>query len=211
LQGIVAAQQGGLPEVEANSHINLSNAYTALGDPSLAWRHLSEGERILNSTAGNWLKWRFSIRLELEKSNYALATKDLARARASATLALAKAEEVLARKHIAWAHKLLADIELLEEKPANASTECRIALEILRLFPCPLIEWKILLAASQASLLCGDSDHADRTLNEARECVAILADSIRDPELRRKFMSCALPTISGQQGAARACVHRVPN
>lgn len=199
LQGVVAAQQAGIPEAEANSHINLSNAYTALGDLNLGWRHVCEGERILSSTAGNWLKWRFSIRLELEKANYSLATGDLVKARASATLALAKAEAALARKHIAWAHKLLADVDLLEGNPANASTECRTAREILRLYPCPLIEWKVLLAAGQTALLCGDSDHAERTLNEARESLAVLADSIRDPELRQKFMSCALSSIFGHR------------
>jgi hypothetical protein len=203
LQGVVAAQQSDQPEVEANSHINLSNAYTALGDLNLAWRHLSEGERVLNATAGNWLKWRFSIRLELEKANYSLATGDLVKARASATLALAKAEAVLARKHIAWAHKLLADVDLMEENPANAFTECRTAREILRLYPCPLIEWKVLFVASQTALLCGDSDHAEHTLNKARECVAVLADSIRDPELRQKFMSCTLLAINGRHRPPR--------
>jgi hypothetical protein len=58
----------------------------------------------------------------------------------------------------------------------------------------------ILETLIQAALLCGDSDHAEGALNEARESVAILVDSIRDPELRQKFMSCALPTISGHRG-----------
>jgi hypothetical protein len=36
LDGVVAGQQANTPEVEANSHINLSSAYTALGDLNLA-------------------------------------------------------------------------------------------------------------------------------------------------------------------------------
>ena len=35
LHGVIAAQQADMPEVEANSHFNLSNAYTALGDLNL--------------------------------------------------------------------------------------------------------------------------------------------------------------------------------
>jgi hypothetical protein len=206
LNGVIAAQQAGQPEVEANSHINLSNAYRALGDLNLAWHHLSEGERILSAASGKWLKWRFTIRLELENANYWLARGDLVKARVSATLALAKAEAVLARKHIAWAHKLLADVDLLEENPAKAATECRIAREILTHYPCPLIEWKVLLASRQAALLCGDSDHAECTLNKARESLAVLADSIRDPQLRQKFMSCSLPAISG--ASAARIIHR---
>ena len=194
LDGVVAGQQAGMPEVEANAHINLSNAYTALGDLNLAWRHLSEGQRILDAE-GDWLKWRFTIRLELENANYWLARRDLVRARSSAVLALGKAEPVLARKHTAWAHKLMADIELLEGRPANAAAESAAGLEIIRQYPCPLIEWKILLAARQAALFCGDSDQAERTLNEAMKSLAVVADSIRDPEVRQKFLACGSPIL----------------
>jgi DNA-binding winged helix-turn-helix (wHTH) protein len=198
LRGVTAAQQADMPEVEANSHLNLSNAYTALGDLNLAWRHLSEGKRILNSTAGDdWLRWRFNIRLELESANYWLAARNLGRARASAVIALAKAEAVLARKHIAWAHKLLADIDLLEEHPAEAAIECRIAREILAQYPCPLIEWKVLVAARQAALLCGDSGDAERIVSNLRESLSVLANSIRDPRLKQKFTSRTMPAIYG--------------
>jgi hypothetical protein len=137
------------------------------------------------------LKWRFTIRLELENANYWLALEDLVQARASATLALAKAESVLARKHAAWAHKLSADIDLLEGNPERARTECATALEIIRRYPCPLIEWKVLLTARKAALLCGHSDYAERTLNRALEALAVVADSIRAPELRQKFLASA--------------------
>jgi tetratricopeptide (TPR) repeat protein len=197
LDGVLAAQEAQQPEVEANSHINLSNAYTALGDLDRAWIHVSEGARILRTASGDWLKWRFIIRLELENANYWLARRDLVKARAAATHGLAQAAAVLARKHMAWAHKLFADIKLLEGNPEKAATECRIAREILGHFPCPFIEWKVLLASRQAALLCGNSDEAERMLNEARKTLAGLADSIRDPEVRQKFTSCTLPAISG--------------
>lgn len=200
LLGVTAAQQAGQPEVEANSHLNLSNAYSVLGDLTLAARHLSEGERILRASSGKWLKWRFVIRLELENASYWFTRGDLVKARAAATLALAKAEAVLARKHVAWAHKLMADVDLLEGNAAKAAAECRIAREILAHYPCPLIEWKIQLTTRQAALLSGDSDGAEHALNQASECLAALADSIRDPELREKFTSRTPPTISGPVG-----------
>lgn len=188
LDGIVAGQQAGTPEVEANSHINAANAYTAIGDLNPAWRHLSEGQRILNA-GGEWLKWRFTLRLELEYANYWLARQDTVQARACARLALAKSEAVLARKHTAWAHKLLADIELLERNPTDAVAQCAAALEIIRHYPCPLIESKILLTTSQAALLCGESDRANSAFARAMESLAIVADSIRDPEVRQKFLA----------------------
>jgi ATP/maltotriose-dependent transcriptional regulator MalT len=85
--------------------------------------------------------------------------------------AFPQAEKVLTRKHTAWAHKLFADIELLEGNPEKAATECRTACEILANYPCPFIEWKVLLAARQAAVLCGDSDDAERMLNKARNAV----------------------------------------
>jgi hypothetical protein len=86
---------------------------------------------------------------------------------------------------------------LLEGNSVSAATESGTALEITRHYPCPLIEWKILLAARQAALLCGGSDHADRTLNKVKESVAVVADSIRDPKLRQNFLACTMTTISG--------------
>jgi hypothetical protein len=97
---------------------------------------------------------------------------------------------------MAGAHKIRADIDLLEENPARAAAECRIAREILRHYPCPLIEWKLLLAASQAARLCGDSDHAESTLNHAMESLQVLANSIYDPDLRQKFLASARGAIS---------------
>ncbi len=151
--GVVEAQHARIPEVEANSHINLANAFTALGDLDAARSHLSEGERILSAQSGEWLRWRFSIRLELEKANYWLTRRDLGKARASAALGVAKAETVVARKHIAWAHNVLAEIDLLEDNPANAAVECRTALGILSEYPCTLVEWKVLVTAGQAALV----------------------------------------------------------
>lgn len=98
---------------------------------------------------------------------------------------------MLARKHAAWAHKLLADIDLLEEKPESAATACASALEIIRQYPCPLIEWKVLLAARHAALLCGDSDYAERAFRQAMESLTTVADSIRDAKVREKFLVSA--------------------
>lgn len=200
LDGIVAGQQAGTQEVEANSHINASNAYTALGDLNLAWRHLSEGRQILNA-AGEFLKWRFIIRLELEYANYWLVRRDLAKARASAEIALTKAEAVLARKHVAWAHKLFADIDLLEGKPEHAVTECGTALEIIKDYPCPLIEWKVLLTARQAALFCGDCERAERALDRGMALHGMLADSIRDPGLQQKFVASTRAMMFNSQRA----------
>jgi hypothetical protein len=91
---------------------------------------------------------------------------------------------------------------LLEGYPASAATECATALEIIRRYPCPLIEWKVLFAARRAASLCRDSDHAERTFNQAVESLAVVADSIRDPKVRQKFLASTRAAISAHTGAA---------
>ena len=94
---------------------------------------------------------------------------------------------------------MLAEIDLLEDNPANAAVECRTALGILSEYPCPLAEWKVLVTARQAALVCRDSDEAERALSKARECVAVLAASIRDPQLQQKFTSRAVSAIQNHR------------
>jgi len=173
LAGVEAGRQAEIPEAEANSHLNLSRTYTALGDRPAALRHLFEAERILSRQDG-FFKWRFAIRLAIEKAWYWLAAGDLAKAHDAAEAALSRAEAALARKHAASAHKLLGDIARLEDKPDRAAEEYTAALEILRRYPCPLIQWRILAAANL---------HED-----AASTIAALASTVRDSGLRERLM-----------------------
>jgi hypothetical protein len=68
---------------------------------------------------------------------------------------------------------------------------CGTALEIIRHYPCPLIQWKVLLSARKAALLCRDSDRAECMLNRAMNALEVLADSIREPKFREKFLASA--------------------
>jgi hypothetical protein len=114
---------------------------------------------------------------------------DLIRGREQAQKAIDFAEPVMARKHTAWAHKLLGDITALEDRPDLALSEYEAALAVLARHPCPLIEWKIWrsLAGVRKSLrLAGEADEA---LARARKVVHSLADSIGDAPLRHNFLS----------------------
>jgi tetratricopeptide (TPR) repeat protein len=189
-EGVRAGKEAGTLEAEANSHINLANAYVALGELPRAFEHLAEGRRIINDEAQkHWLRWRFHIRLELETANYWLAAGDPASARTSAEDALQRAERALARKHIAAAHQLLGDAALLNGRVQAAAASYEAGLLVLRRHPCPLVEWKLLRSAGQAAGRGGDANGADRLLAQSHQRVVALAESLPDEKLRQGFLT----------------------
>ena len=86
------------------------------------------------------MRWRYKIRLQAEWAGYYLARGDLKPASSHAMASLQLAEGTLSRKHMAWAHKLLADIAALEERMDDARGYYETALRILEAYPCPVIE-----------------------------------------------------------------------
>jgi tetratricopeptide (TPR) repeat protein len=192
-EGVQAGRESGTPETEANSHINMANAYLELGDNPRAWEHLCEGERILNREHDtDWLRWRFNIRLDLEMARYWIACEDTVQAPARAAEALARAERYQARKHMAGAHKLLGDLAFRTDRLADAAREYDRALAILKQYPCPLVEWKVLLSRAQVARCAKDLRRADELFEHARTTVASIADSVQDEGLRQGFLQSRL-------------------
>jgi tetratricopeptide (TPR) repeat protein len=188
-EGVQAGRESDTPETEANSHINLANAYLELGESTLAWEHLCEGERILNREHQvSWLRWRFNIRLDLEMARYWITRGDAARGQARAAEALERAERSHARKHMAGARKLLGDAALLTDRLADAAREYDAALTILKRYPCPLLEWKLLLSRAQVARGSKDVRRADDLFARSRDKVACIADSVRDDRIRQVFL-----------------------
>jgi DNA-binding winged helix-turn-helix (wHTH) protein/tetratricopeptide (TPR) repeat protein len=187
--GVRAGRECETPETEANSHINLANIHVKLGDLRSAWDHLAEGERILNHPPHkHWLRWRFNIRLSLEMANYWIARGSSETARDWAAQALSHAQAKLARKHEAAAHKILGDAEALDERFGAAVDEYRLALGVLSRHPCPIVEWRVLDAASRAAARAGDSSAARRFTDRSAAIVAALSDSIDNEKLRGHFI-----------------------
>jgi tetratricopeptide (TPR) repeat protein len=192
-EGVRAGQESATFETEANSQINLASAYLELGDSKLAWEHLCEGERILEQDHPvNWLRWRFSIRLDLEMARYWIARADATQGQARAVEALARAERFQARKHMAGAHKLLGDVAVLTDRLPDAAREYDAALAILKQYPCPLLEWKVLLSRAQVARRSKDLRRADDLFARSRDAVAGIADSVRDDKIRQGFLQSRL-------------------
>jgi tetratricopeptide (TPR) repeat protein len=186
-QSIQQGREFGSIEAEANGHINLGNDYLVLGEPAQAFEHLQEARRLYDQDV--WYRWRYNLRLQAELASYWITQGDLKAAAAHATTSLQGAEATLSRKYIAWAHKLLGDVAVLEERMEDGQRHYATALGVLQRHPCPTIEWKILRAAAElARRQKNDTAGAD-FLGRARAVVHSLADSIEDDNLRQGFLA----------------------
>jgi len=186
-EGIQLAREVNFPKAVANSHINLGHDYLVLGQPARALEHLQEAGRLYDQNI--LLRWRFNIRLQAELSSHALALGDLEQAIVHATASLQQAERVNARKHMAWAHKILGDIAALEERVDDGESHYATAVGILVRHPCPIIEWKILRAAAELARRQKDDSAAANFLGRARAVVQSLAGAIQDDKLREGFLA----------------------
>jgi hypothetical protein len=106
-----------------------------------------------------------------------------------AAATLQAAEMPRARKYLAWGHKLLGDIAVLEERMEQARGEYQTALEVLERNPCPMIEWQILKASARAARRAKSNSTSEEHLGRARAVIQSLADSIGNDNLRRKFLN----------------------
>jgi tetratricopeptide (TPR) repeat protein len=186
-EGARMAREMVCDEAEANSHVNLGHDYLALGEPARAYEHLEEAGRIFQRDV--WNRWRYNIRLQAEQASYWIAGGDLEKAAAHAAASLEVAKKTLVRKHWAWAHKLFGDIAMLQDRLPDARSEYDVALGVLQGYPCPVIEWKILAAASQAARGLKDDSGADDLRRRARHVIETLAGSITEVSLRERFLS----------------------
>ncbi len=178
-------------EAEGNSLVNLGHDYLELGDFPSALGHLDEAENVYNRE-DVMNRWRYYIRLQGERAAYWIARGDLRQALHHANISLEKANATVARKHCAWAHKLRGDIAMLEERAPDAHLEYRTAISILDGFPCPFIEWKILLAASKAARALHDEAAAGDLFARARHVARSLAESVKEAPLRESFLGAKI-------------------
>jgi len=174
------------PKPHAFSHLNLANDYMSLGETHRALEHLQESERIFNLDF--WFRWRYSICLNAQTARYWLRRGDTKKAGHYAAESLAVAEPRGQRKHAAWAHKLLGDVAAAEERFADARQEYEAALRTLQGHRCPVVEWKILLAAAEMAGAYREVPLAEHYRARCQAVIQDLADSLTDDRLRTKFL-----------------------
>jgi len=180
------AEEMGMVEGRANAHVNLGHDYLALGEPGRAIEHLQQAEQLFKQDV--WFRWRYAIRMQAEMTNYWIHRGDLKMAAMHAAACLQAAKMPRARKYLAWGHKLLGDIAVLEERMDESRREYQTALDMLARNPCPMIEWQILKASAKAARHAKSDSTGEELLGRARAVIQSLAESIRDDRLRRKFL-----------------------
>jgi tetratricopeptide (TPR) repeat protein len=177
----------GAAEAEANAQVNLGHDYLELGDPACAFVHLQAAKRLFDQDV--WFRWRYNLRLQAELARCWITRGDLKAAASHATASLQLAEATLSRKHLAWAHKLLGDVAVLEERVEDGQRHYATALDVLQRHPCPTIEWKILTAAGELTQRQRNDFACAEFLGRARAVVQSLAGAIQDDKLRQGFLA----------------------
>jgi serine/threonine protein kinase/tetratricopeptide (TPR) repeat protein len=186
LENAEDARRNGFGKPEAQTRVNLAYVFLDLGDSGGALEQLERAEEILKQDA--WFRWRYYIRVKAAMAAYWVKQGDTKQATACATESLNYAAPRMARKHMAWAHKLLGDIAVLEERFDDGQREYNAALRVLKNHHCPTIEWRVFLAAAEMASAYGDVPLAENYRGHCKRLIRSLADSLTDSRVRDHFL-----------------------
>ncbi len=186
-QGAEIGQRQKVLEAQANSLINLGINYgrAGLGEKTLI--SFSEVERIFQNDT--WFKWRYNIRLQAGKAEHWLRQGDQERAEKYAMRLLETARLHEARKYIAVAHKLLAEIAISRGELDLAEAELHKALAQLATHPVPIVAWKTYGLLGRLREKLEDQSGAREAFNEAASIADRIAASIIDEASRQIFLN----------------------
>ncbi len=187
LENVELAREFDMPEGEANAHINLASIYLGLAESARAHEHLLCAEKLHERDV--WFRWRYNIRLQAEYARYWIAQGDLSAARRSAQACQTAAAKHQARKHLAWSHRILGEIAMLEDDVEAAASHLDESLRVLDQYPCPTVEWKVLRLRGDIAARAGDNAARDGFRKRARSVVNRLAESVPDGDLRKRFLT----------------------
>src|SRR5947208_2063406 len=139
-QGLQVGREHHVLEAEANSLINLGIDYDHTGQSNETLSTFREAESIFERDA--WFRWRYNIRLQAGTCEHWLTRRDLDQANEYAGKLLDIATHYQARKYIAVAHKLIAEIAIARGDSSTAEKELHAALDLLGQHTAPLVAWK---------------------------------------------------------------------
>lgn len=189
-QGLDVGRQAGVLEAQANSLINLGIDHGNTGESARTLDSFREVENIFQRDA--WFRWRYQIRLQAGKCEHWLAQGEPDRAEAYAQHLLETASHYEARKYIAVAHKLLAEVAITGGDYAGAEAELNHALSQLHTHPVPIVAWKTYALLGRLRAELGDSAGASEAFAQAAVNVKRIAEGIDDEELRTVFMNSSV-------------------
>jgi tetratricopeptide (TPR) repeat protein len=184
--GVEVAREHHVLEAEANSLINIGIDFTRerASEKSIAAFELVED--IFHRDA--WFRWRYNIRHQAARSEHWLSQGDLKQASEYSSRLFDMASQFKARKYITVAHRLRAEIALSRGAAVEAETELHSALELLRSYPVPVIEWKILAVLGRLHSVGNDPARARDAFSRSAAIVQQIADNSPDEKLRATFL-----------------------
>ncbi|HVQ39461.1 MAG TPA: hypothetical protein VMS31_18120, partial [Pyrinomonadaceae bacterium] len=186
-EGLEIARQYHVLEAEANSLINLGIDHIYEGKTEETISAFRDTHQIFERDA--WFRWRYSIRLEAATAWHWLRQGDLKKAGEFAERLLDTAEEYEVHKYIAEAHRLRAQIAIAGGDEATAAVEFEAALNELKRYPAPLIEWRTYADLGRLQAEGGNHTAAQSAFTKAAEIIRACADSVDDEQLRETFLS----------------------
>jgi serine/threonine protein kinase/tetratricopeptide (TPR) repeat protein len=184
--GVEISRKHQLLEAEINSIINIGWDCTKGGDPDGAEPAFKKAEALLDQD--DWIRWRFNIRLQTGRSRQLLAKGKIDEAEDAARLLLEISAEHKARKYMAIAHELLAEMATIRGDLAAAESELIKAVEILREYPAPLTAWKVYAALGRIRLQTGNKESADDAFSQSAAIVRTITANTEDEHLRSTFL-----------------------
>jgi tetratricopeptide (TPR) repeat protein len=154
-----------------------------------------------------WFRWRYQIRLQAGKCEHWLRQGDLDKAEKYARRLLESASHYEARKYVAIAHKLLAEVALARGDSATAETELDHALDQLQTHPVPIVAWKAYALLGRLYTQAGNPEIAGEAFAQAAVNIERIAGGVRDDELRATFLNSShVREVFEGVGMDKACV-----
>jgi tetratricopeptide (TPR) repeat protein len=188
-RGVELARADHVLEAEANSLINLAYDYTAAGRDGEALSAFREVSAIF--ARDDWLRWRYNIRLQAGQAEYWLVRGKLKEAEDYTRQLLETATQHEARKYVAVAHKLRAEVALARGDFVAGERELFTALGVLQQYPVPIVEWKTYAVLGRLQVKSGKRSAARQAFGEAAAIVARIAANVTDETLRSTFLGSA--------------------
>jgi len=184
--GVEVARKHHVLEAEANSLINVGIDYAREHASEKSVAAFEQVEDIFHRDA--WFRWRYNIRHQAARCEHWLSQGDLAQASEYASRLFEMAGEFKARKYVAVAHKLRAEIALARGTANEAAAELDSALGVLGSYPVPVLEWKVLAVLGRVHSAGSDAARAREAFARSAAIIQRIASNAPDEKLRGTFL-----------------------
>jgi tetratricopeptide (TPR) repeat protein len=184
-ESLEVARANKVREAETNALINLGYDCTQAADPEKARSSFEKARAILEVEV--WSRWIFQIRLFAGQATHHVFQRQWEEAERYATLLFESANRYEARKYVAIADRLLAEVAIARGDLAKAEVHLNAAVNRLAAYPVPFVEWRVHSLLGRLRLQLGDGT-ADEAFEKASCIAQEIAGNIEDEKLRASFL-----------------------